>query len=253
MASLKELGVLKEKIDYGVDNLADMPEQMGMRPPFLQPGSYEFKLPGRDALDEAWDKAEKKDGDKVVGVRPVLVLREAAALTILRAPAGPDGAVSPLLGKTHNNRVSGVERKRGRMPGKGEPDNRKEVSDLDYLLQALGEEKRPKTFEGYVAAVLKHATESFGADVELNWSCNPNKPIRVTDETSGQTITLDGKEGRENQVGCGERYYEKDVRENEQLNEDGTFPQRITCACGALLYANENLVRFRAAASAKKA
>jgi hypothetical protein len=44
-------------------------------------------------------------------------------------------------------------------------------------------------------------------------------------------------------LGCGARYYEKDIP--NEAKEDGVFPNRIDCECGAVLYANENLSRFR--------
>ena len=79
----------------------------------------------------------------------------------------------------------------------------------------------------------------FGADVELNWSCNPKRNIRV-EVDGGQLVEADGTNGIAEQKGCGARYYQRDV---EQV--DGKFPAKVNCNCGAVLFANENLTRFR--------
>lgn len=223
MASLNDLKLTKEVIEHDVADLDALPAQMGMRTPTLQPGPYVFALPALAALREAFDVV-KREGEPD---RLAVVFRDEAALIIAQAPD------KELVGKPFNNRLSNVARKRG----KGEV----KVSDLDYLLQALGEKKMPNTNPAYGEAILRYAGRTFGADVELSYYCNNKNPIR-TEDASGQTVTLDGQEGRGLQKGCGSRFYQKDVSKDE---ETGKFPIKIGCDCGAILYANENLVRFR--------
>ena len=223
MASLNDLKLTKEVIEHDVADLDALPAQMGMRTPTLQPGPYVFQLPALAALRECFD-AIKRDGEPD---RLALVFRDEAALVIAQAPD------KELVGKPFNNRISNVARKRGKGDVK--------VSDFDYLLQCLGEKKMPNTNIAYGEAIQRYAGKTFGADIELSYYCNNKNPIRVED-TSGQMVTLDGQEGRQLQKGCGSRFYQKDV---DRDAETGKFPIKIGCDCGAVLYANENLTRFR--------
>lgn len=223
MASLNDLKLAKEVIEHDVAELDQLPAQMGMRTPTLQPGSYVFQLPVLTALRDAFDKVER-DGEPE---RLAVVFRDDAALVIAQA------ADKDLVGKPFNTRISNVARKRGKGDIK--------VSDYDYLLQVLGEKSMPKTNQAYGEMLLRHAGKTFGADIELSYYCNSKNPIRAEDE-SGQTVPLDGQEGRKLQKGCGSRYYQKDVPRDE---DTGKYPVKIGCDCGAVLYANENLVRFR--------
>lgn len=237
MPSLANLGLKKETIAKDLVDTADLPEQMGSRPRMLQPGPYVFRLPLLAALRECWDTIAP-----AVGTRVVAIFQDDAALTIVQAPD------KDLNGTTHGNRVTNAERARG----KADDPKTKKVADMDYLLAALGEKTLPKTNEGYILALQKHPGKTFGADVELGWYCNKDKPIRVpeNEDGTGQLIKLDGSgEGDEKQAlqnGCGSRFYQRDQAVIEAKDADGNFPNRITCTCGAVLYANENLVRFRA-------
>lgn len=223
MASLTELAgkLSADPLEQDVADLTQLPEQMGMRTPTLQPGPYIFQLPALPALRECFDVSE--DGKTLMAK-----FREDAALTIVQAPD------ASLNGKPHGNMITSRARARGR------GDNAPKVSDLDYLLSALGDTKRPATLEGYGKALLPHAGKRFGADVELSYYCNDKKPVRVVDD-QGSTISLDGKDGRTLQNGCGARFYQKDV----EKGEDGKWPNKLACDCNAVLYAQENLVRFR--------
>ncbi len=223
MASLNDLKLTKEVIEHDVADLDALPTQMGMRTPTLQPGPYVFALPALTALRDAFDVV-KREGE---ADRLAVVFRDEAALTIAQAPD------KELVGKPFNNRLSNVARARGK--------NGPKVSDFDYLLQALGEKKMPVTNVAYGEAILRYAGRTFGADIELSYFCNSKNPIRAED-ASGQVVALDGQEGRALQKGCGSRYYQKDVEKDQ---ETGKFPIKIGCDCGAVLYANENLVRFR--------
>lgn len=223
MAKLSELNLKKDVIKHEVAALTELPAQMGMRPPMLQPGSYIFQLPPTNALREAFDADD--EGNLVV------LFRDDAALTVVQAPPESEGNV----GRPFGTRLSTKARKRG----KADDPNAKAVSDVDYLLASLGETAMPKTMAAYGDVVAKHGGGRFGADVELNWSCNPKRNIRV-EVDGGQLVEADGTNGIAEQKGCGARYYQRDV---EQV--DGKFPSRVNCNCGAVLFANENLTRFR--------
>lgn len=231
MAKLADLKLKKDVIDNDIDPNT-IPEQMGSRPPMLQPGPYVFRLPSLAALQDCWsDKPiETTIKDKAVQ-RIAANFRDGAELTVVQAPN------KDLIGQQFRTRVTNVERARG----KATDPNRKYASEFDYLLIALGEKTLPKTNQGYAEALMRHPNQTFAADVEISFFCNANKPIRVEDE-SGQLQTLNGEEGRELQNGCGTRYYQKDV----QKNDEGLYDNRITCNCGATLYANEDLQRWRA-------
>lgn len=234
MPKLNELGLKQEKIGDAQD-LANLPEQIGMRKPPLQPGPYRFRLADGKALAECFETIKPEINGKEQ-VRIVAVMRDSAALTILQAPP----VTTDRINDTFDTRISNAERNRGKDRGM--------ASDMDYLLQATKVvSTKPTTNQGYGEALVKAAGKEFGADIEFSWYCNTKKPIRVEDE-GGQAITLDGEEGREKQLGCGKRYYQKDVDRlpAEEGETAGKYPTRISCECGALLYANENLVRFRA-------
>jgi len=224
MAKLSELNLKKDVIQHDVANLGELPSQLGMRPPMLQPGSYIFQLPPVQALRDAFEKDD--EGNLIV------ILRDEAALTVVQAP--PDNAGN--VGKPFGTRISCKARKRG----KADDPTAKKVADADYLLASVGETAMPKTMPAYGDVIVKHGGDRFGADVELNWSCNPKRNVRLEVE-GGQLVEADGTNGIEVQKGCGARYYERDVTKNDQ----GKFDSKQTCACGAVLFANENLTRFR--------
>lgn len=229
MAKLSELNLKKDVIKHDVAALTELPQQMGMRPPMLQPGSYIFQIPLAQALRDAFDTDDEGN--------LIYLLRDDAALTVVAAPPESEGNI----GRPFGTRVSTKARKRG----KADDPNAKAVADADYLLAALGETAMPKTMPAYGEVLVKHGGDRFGSDVELNWSCNQNRFVRLADE-SGQLIEADGNNGVEAQKGCGARYYQRDIKAEEKV--DGKFPNRIECNCGAVLFANENLVRYRAVA-----
>jgi len=102
---------------------------------------------------------------------------------------------------------------------------------------------------GYAQTFIKHAAAvpEFAADIEWNWFCNDKKNIYVDNGQGGYTEV-------QNQKGCGNSYYQKDIRDNNMTipsdpndpNSVRVYPLRITCSCGANVRAFPNLVRFRA-------
>jgi hypothetical protein len=118
---------------------------------------------------------------------------------------------------------------------------------LNYKEHPQGLKRMPKTNMEYINALILMGGKEFGADLEFQWSCNPERPIRVDDAVNG-TQVLDGKDGRQEQKGCGSRYYQNDVpkQPNEQTGAM-EYPVRVQCSkCGANLRAFAQIARFRA-------
>lgn len=210
MPSLKELGLTNEQVggDVDFDNLP----KVGGFTPLLQPGKYVFQLPAAQQLGNAFDVVESKQGKRLQ-----VIFDQNAPLLVVSSPGNTRN------GEPFQQRISNVERARGK--------DKILVSDLDYLLRAVGHAARPKTNPDYAQAVLAHAGERFEGTVEVQYSCNPNKNIYIDDGT-GQATEVEGKPG------CGARYYQKDVA--DQKDEHGHYPERITCGgenCGASLRA----------------
>lgn len=225
MAKLNDLQLGTEKI--GDADFDQIPEQMGGYRPDPQPGTYLFKLPAK--LDAIWDTIETKDR----GTRLNAIFDDANPLEIVQSPGGT------LDGEPFQTRISNVERKRG----KRDDPNAVEASDMDYLLRdGLGEKAKPKTNKQYADTLMKHAGETFKADIERSWFCNPNRNIRTAE--GDRTVEVEGK------LGCGARYYMKDVEkvlsDPNDPNSPKVYPERITCGgCGAEIRGFSNLVRFR--------
>ena len=176
MAKLSELNLKKDLIKHDVAALTELPAQMGMRPPMLQPGSYIFQLPATNNLREAFDADDEGN--------LVYIFRDDAALTVVQAPPENEGNV----GRPFGTRLSTRARKRG----KAEDPNAKAVSDADYLLAALGETAMPKTMPAYGDTLVKHGGGRFGADVELNETPHKNLKWAVS-EPDELSIGLSGK------------------------------------------------------------
>ena len=211
----------------------DVPEQMGSRREMYQPGPYRFKLPPLAVLKEAIEEITAKIGDKEGQTRIAAIFRDQAALTVIQSPRGERN------GETFSTRITNAERRRGKKDDPKAP----WASDMDYLLQKLGWPKRPQTNQEYTDALLACAEKEFAADIELGASCNDKKHIRVRYEGEDQLVTLDGQEGREEQFGCGTRYYQG--KGDLPKDETGKYERSMECQCGAVLYMNENLVNFR--------
>lgn len=239
MAGIKDLKLGKDVIAEGT--LDTLPEQIGSRKRNLQPGPYRFKFPVKAKIAECFDTMEIEIGGKKV-VRVVAIHRDEAALMVIQTPA----KYADRVGDTFNTRISNAERRRGK--GEDAPT----ASDMDYVLAVLSPKgtPRPSTNRAYLEAYeAKVPEQEIGADVEWNWRCDPNKPVRVADpDNEGKTMALDGEEGREARQGCGTRYYQKDVTKvDADGNADvaGEYPRTVDCQCGSILFANENLQNFR--------
>lgn len=216
MAKLSDLGLKNEQVGGEVD-FDNLPKVGGFTP-LLQPGRYRFKLPAN--LSDIFELVESKNGQRIQAV-----FDQNAPLVIVKAPE----VSKERIGEPLQQRISNVERPRGK--------DKVLVSDMDYLLKALGSTTKPKTNQAYGAELAKHGGKEFDADIEVQYSCNPNKDIYVDDGTGNTTVVEEKK-------GCGARYYQKDV---EGLKADGKFPERITCSgenCGASLRGFSQLSRI---------
>jgi hypothetical protein len=224
--SLEALGLGKEQLD-GAEFDA-IPENIGQSfPDPPQPGTYRFKLPPAGVMKAIWAKVDSQNH----GERINAIFEDDSALTIVQSP-----------GKEHDGeafrwRCSNVPRERTK--------EKILVSDMDLLLRALGATIRPKTNAAYAQALLKHAGQEFTAAIEFSWNCNPKKDIYV-DDGNGSTAVVEGK------VGCGTRYYQRDVAKVASNPDDPAspkgYPVRITCSnpdCGASVRAFPNLTAFK--------
>ena len=232
--SLSELELKDEVIpEQALDNL---PEYGAFAPP-PQPGPYKFRLPA--ALDAIWDVIDVTIRGQVVQ-RVVAFFEQADQLLIVGSPGGQYN------GDLLRTRLNNAERNRG---------NGIEASDLDYLLRAFGEKKRPTTNRGYIDAVSAHAGQEFGADIRFSYSCNPNKPIRVYDPVSGELTPVEGHNGCEWRYysGSGKTNAEKKIGYVSKSPVAGSeppvqaYPLEIQCQCGAVLRAFANLENIREA------
>lgn len=222
-ASLNDLNLKNEALE-GAD-FDNIPENLGQSfqdPP--QPGKYRFKLPAN--MGTCWAVVEtEKHGQRINAV-----LADSAALTIVQSPNGGQHN-----GEDFSYRISNVPRERTK--------EKILVSDMDLLLRALGETKRPVTNKAYAQALQKHAGEEFTAEVEFSYQCNPKRDAYFDDGNGGQAKAADPSSTSGSRLGCGTRYYQKDVPK-----VDGVQPVRITCGnpeCGASVRAFPNLSGFK--------
>lgn len=213
-SSLNDLQLKDEKLP--VQDLDDLPEFGGFQEP-PQPGPYRFKLPDMTNVWEAFDATI--GGNSVQRVRAIFDREH--PLTIVQSNNG-------INGETFQTRISNAERPRGK-------DKSVVVSDMDYLLKALGEKTRPTSNKGYIEKMKTFAGKEFGADITYSWVCSPDRDIYAMD-AEGKTQKVEG------QKGCGKKYYMKDIPKGE----DGKVPTQIQCACGAAVRCFANLDNLRA-------
>lgn len=227
--SLEDLGLGKDQLEGA--EFDQIPENIGQSfPDPPQPGKYRFRLPAAGVMKTIWAKVQsEKHGERINAI-----FADDSALIIVQSPNGEHD------GEEFRWRCSNVPRERTK--------EKILVSDMDLLLRALGVTQRPKTNAAYAQALIKCAGREFGADNEFSYNCNPTKEIYVDDGAGGQQ-KIDG------QMGCGARYYQRDVpKVLSDPNDPASpkvYPLRITCsgadgACGASVRAFPNLTAFKA-------
>jgi|SRR5262245_34638580 len=198
-------------------DLDDLPEFGAFTPP-PPPGAYRFKTPGD--LSSVWDLIDVPDKNPPQRVK--LTFDRDHPLLIVQSPQGKSN------GEPFETRLTNNERGRGK-------DKAVVASDLDYLLRAFKEMKKPRNNREYMQAVQRHAGKEFGADLRYSWRCSKDRDIRARD-AAGQLVTVEGHKG------CGASYYQEDVPKGP----DGQVPYEIKCGdCGALLRAFANLDNIR--------
>lgn len=214
--NLNALGLKNEKLEGA--SFDEIPENLGQA--FVdpvQPGTYRFRLPANmGAIFQAIESTN-------YGTRINAIFEDDSELVIVQSPGGAHN------GEGYRWRVSNVPRERGK--------EKVLTSDMDLLLRALGETKKPATNLAYGQALMKYAGKEFQATQEFSWRCRDDKEIYALDD-SGTPQKVEGK------FGCGARYYQKDVQK-----VDGQYPTRIQCSnpeCGASIRAFGNLGAFKA-------
>lgn len=239
MAGIKDLKLGKD-VAITDGDWSKVPEQIGSRRPPLQPGPYRFALPNAAAISECFDTVEAEiDGKQAT--RVVAILRDAAALTVIQAPQ----RYGDRVGEQWGTRISNVERRRGK--------DAPMASDMDYVLQVLApKDPRPRTNREYLTQFEKVAPgREIGGDIEWNWRCDTKRHIRVADPNNeGKTLELNGENGTDARMGCGNKYYQRDVPKVDKDGNENTpgaeYPRTVDCQCGAILFANENISNFKA-------
>lgn len=224
--SLQELGLTKEKLEGA--SFDDIPENLGQSfadPP--QPGKFRFKLPVIAVAKPMW----KPIATENYGKRFAILFEDSNELVIVQSPGGKDN------GTTFRTRLTNAPRERGK--------EKILVSDIDLLLRAKGITKRPADNPAYAAAIVSLSEQEFGADIEYSYRCDDTKPIYVDDGQGGQQKV-------EDKMGCGARYYQRDVPKVPINPMDPASPLvqplRIQCTnqeCGALIRAYANLGGFK--------
>lgn len=225
MPSLNELKLSNKPLGDQTPSFDAIPAERGTFAPPPQPASYRFTLP--KAIDNFEPVQTQDHGERINAI-----FDESGPLVIAQSPGKKHD------GETFQTRLSNVPRKRGKEGVL--------VSDLDYLLKALGETAKPKSNLAYAQALQKHAGKSFGADIEWSWRCNPRRAARFLAE-DGTYVTqedpasvLEGDDAGL-QAGCGQGHYQNDVQKVE-----GEYPLNITCSnCGAQVRAFANLRNFK--------
>jgi hypothetical protein len=229
MAKLSEL---EAQIQPGekIDIPDEVPEERGSFQRRPTPGEpYVFQLP----QEFDWNQF------KVKGNRAKEVQRISASffkdsqLTIVSAP---DPAFVGAIVKTS---ISTLERKRGK--------DGPEVSDMYYLLTALGEKPSVKwTLLDWAKALERHAGGQFQSAIE--WQCRCRSDVaRFVQNEEGRAV-----EDPEKTLGCGRRLYQRDIQQEQVIDPESgeayfRWPYTITCPdCGASLRPDIQLVRFRA-------
>jgi hypothetical protein len=225
--SLNDLKLSAKPLGDSAPDFDSIPAERGSFTPPPQPGAYRFALP--KAISN-FDVIHTND----YGERINVIFDASTPLVIVQSPAKTHD------GEAYQTRLSNVPRARGK--------EKILVSDLDYLLKALGEPGKPKSNQAYAQAIIKHAGQEFGADQEFSYSCNPKRAarFRMDDGTLGTvedpSSPLEGDDAGL-KAGCGARYYQNDVPK-----VDGLQPLEITCSnpeCGAVVRAFGNLRNFK--------
>jgi hypothetical protein len=220
--------------DEGEPDLA--PEELGQQfgrtktrvsriPQPLQ--AYRFLLP--DSLDDIFATMDTQRGQRIKAQ-----FRGEHALLVLPS-------TDPL-----DYTITSAEREYGK---RGES---KLGSEMAFLLAALGETTIPafSNSRKLMAKLIKHAGETFRADVDWEVTCDKRREIRRYDEHQKKTVKVTGT------YGCGRRYGTRNyisagLTDGKShlipTKSDGTWADNFQCVCDASLWPFVRLVNYRKA------
>lgn len=233
MANFNKLELRKAKAEEQIDFDKPLPEQRGgFQKNLLPHGSFGFEIP--EDIADLWTAIEAGDEH---GQRIAVEFSATSPLKVVSSNGNGQG---------WEGRISNVPRNRGK---KGEP--KVLVPDLLYVLQAVGADlsgikaaggQLDKLNVAYAKALSEKAGAQFEADNEWTAFCNAKKVRYVAGEQQEGQSYIPNVEDPEGKAGCGANYYYKDI----PLGEDGQKATRMQCNCGASLFVNQGLQRFRA-------
>jgi len=230
-STMQELG-LKADEKVLVDYNQPVPEEFSPAPPPPYPGDYRFRLPKDVTASWAKREVEIVEGKGKVE-RVELVFDSADPLVIVNSPGGKTDD------EPYQCRISNVERNRAR---KGDPPIY--VSDMTYLLRALGSTAKPAKNAEFVAEMNKYGGREFVAAIEWSARCNKDRQVyvEVAGEDGSTSLSPGIAEDGSPVNGCGQAYY----MNQWPRGEDGRYKERVTCACGNILRPFGNPRNFRA-------
>lgn len=217
MPSINELNLVDE--EQPPQDVDDLPPQGFVSTPLPKPGTHLFQLPKK--IDNTWETVDTQDGQRVKAV-----FADEATLTVDNA-------------NPFRTQISSVERARGK--------DKIKVSDLAYLLKALGHPTVPRKSSEYINALNGYGGGAFKADVRWSAFCNPKKAIYIYNEDGKIVKHPEGKQG------CNTRYvqdpYQSTVSTIAELprQEDGSWAESFQCGCGNELRVFAELNNFRSA------
>lgn len=212
MARIEDLQLHEEPVEPS-PSWDDLPDQYRARFPILQPATFRFQLPDdlsrvfRPRIVELTYRDEEGREQKRLEERVEAIFTQYPLLIL-----SPGGLRN---GEPFWWRCSNVERWRNRK-------HTVKASDLDLLLQGLGEEFHPGfgNNAAYIDALVKYGGRSFLVDVDITWWCSDTREIDVRDQAGG-IVRLSGVYGN------GKRRTTRQVKKDPDGNYPATIPVRF--------------------------
>lgn len=225
-ADVNELSGLADEVP-GEDQIQDMneaPGQIGNFYPAPRPGTYLFRMPptsalGAEVFEQYYDKNTKP--------RLRVKFQDSAKLSIVSLGEQP-----------FTQNISGTPVPRGKQ--------KILVSDLNYLLAALGHSEIPPAPKKQAELIQKSGGSQFKGDISWKAFCNPKKDIYVYNEQLGQN------EKQENVKGCGQEFAQDEFSRQDGTKvlgipreADGSLSESFQCSCSASLRVFPQLRNFQ--------
>jgi len=208
MAHLDDLVTAFSPEDAPDVDMANMPDEISAPKPAPYPGRYTLQLPPEFNFEpfEASKPPEVEGGEKRKVKRLRVVFDDSHPITIV--------ASAPLNTDWIGHNVTGVRISNNEYPS---GDEKLMVSELGFLLKkGFGEilPARAGSVE-YARALVTHANQKFGADIEWSAFCDPDRKRYIYDEKSGRNV-------EDQTAGCGQRW-----AQNTFTKRDGTTTKQI--------------------------